>query len=405
MSAKEHIDELLSGFLDGELTAEELRDVQAAMAADSQLAVKAEQLRQLGSELRGLPQRKLPANFSARVLAAAQAEASRLQASESNSATSAYVASSSDSMFVTPARQPSSSSTSSRSLRSAAISFVAMAASLLCVAYLSGWFGGSGGPNTVPEYLAGEVKSGVPDSKAAGVVNVDATDLQLPEMQPSTDAVVTSEIEAGGSFIGNQRPKPSTNQFGFEMLTILEIQPSETARNANLIATVLKQAGIEWSAPVTASGDVVEVLNSTRSINPGAGNGSDDQVALVLVRAPSTSVDKAMNMIWERDKDFPFVSMDLAFDLPGKDLVRKLLEAQRPVVGESQSLATPILVNGAASERLEDMAHFSSAPRRFVASNERSKPIVSGLETGMPVTADEEQAPTLLLLVIRKPAE
>lgn len=405
MSANEHIDELLSGFLDGELTAEELREVQAAMAADSQLAVKAEQLRQLGSELRGLPQRKLPANFSARVLAAAQAEANRIQVSESNSGTSAYVASSSDSMFVSPAKQ-SSPATSTRSWRSAAISLVAVAASLLGVAYLSGWIGGSGGSsgsNTVPEYMAGEVKSGIPSENTSG--DVDSADLQLPDMQPSTDALVNSEVEAGGALVGNQRPKPSSTQFGFEMLTVLEIQPSEAARNANLIATILKQAGIEWSAPVTASSDVVKVLNSTRSINPGAGKGSDDQVALVLVRAPSTSVDKAMNMIWERDKDFPFFSMDVAFDLPGKDLVRKLLEAQKPVVGDSQSLATPILVTGVASDSLEDMAHFSSAPRHFVTSNERSKPIASGLETGMPVTAEEEEAPTLLLLVIRKPAE
>ena len=74
MSAKEHLEELLSGFLDGKLTPDELREVQTAMAADATLGEHVEQLRQIGNDLRSVPQRKLPVNFSQKVLAAIQVE-------------------------------------------------------------------------------------------------------------------------------------------------------------------------------------------------------------------------------------------------------------------------------------------------------------------------------------------
>jgi len=391
MSANEHIDDLLSGFLDGELTAGEMRELQVAMAADARLGLKVEQLRQLGSELRSLPQRKLPANFAARVLAVAQVEASHLPATQRPSIEPKSVTSGSESTYVVPTRQ----SAPARAWRTAAISLAAAAASLLFVAYFSGWIA-SGGRSGGTDQLAKQLSS---DRRVA-------EDPQFGEIQTEKQLEIDSNVVGGETLVGNERPKPSVSQMGLEILTVLEIQPSKEARSLNLIASVLKQAGIDWSTAVSASSDVVEVLNATRSINPGVGSGNDDQVALVLVRAPSVNVDRAMNIFWERDKDFPFVLMDMAFDIPGKDLVRKLLEAQKPVVGGSQSLATPIVLSNVAVKSLEDAAQFSSAPlSRYVTSNERSKPIAAGLELGAPVTANEEQAPTHLLLVIRKPAE
>ncbi len=400
MSVNEHIDELLSGFLDGELTEDEMREVRSAMAADARLGLKVEQLRQLGDELRRLPQEKLPRNFAARVLAMAQVEASNLPAIRTTSVPSGALTNASDSAYVVPSRPVVTERRAS--WRTASISLTAAAASLFFVAYLSGWIGGpvrSGGPNPLVGKFAGE----------SNVGGREAADPQLLDSQSDLPSELKLEMDSGAvggeRLVGNERQKPTVGQMGLEILTVLEIQPSKEARNSNLIAAVLKQAGIDWSTPVTASGDVVDVLNETRSINPGAGKGNDDQVALVLVRAPSINVDRAMNMIWERNQDFPFVVMDLAFDLSGKDLMRKLREGQGPVVGESQSLATPIVIAGSTGESLEDVAQFSSAPlNRYVTAKERSKPIAAGVESG-PVTADEEQAPTHLLLVIRKPAE
>ncbi len=407
MSAHEHIDELLSGFLDGELTGDEMREVQAAMAADTELVLKVEQLRELGSELRSLPQRKLPPNFAARVLAATQAEAIRAPGAQLRADHSALATSSLDVSSPVPA----SSASHSHLWRSASISILAAAASLFVVAYLSGWIAvksRSGGTEQLAEQLSngatekGALENVARDTVARDTVAGDTEDLQMPDMGVEPEAAVVG----GDVLVGNERPMPSASQMGLEILTILEIQPSKEARNLDLIASVLKQAGIDWSTPVTASSDVVNVLNATRSINQGPGRGGDDQVALVLVRAPSVNVDRAMNMFWERNKDFPFVLMDMAFDIPGKDLVHKLLEAQQAAVGDAQSLATPIVLSSVATKDLDDVAQFSSAPQsRYVASNERSKPFASEVGMGAPVTSSEEEAPTHLLLVIRKPAE
>ena len=127
MSVNEHIDELLSGFLDGELTEDEMREVRSAMAADARLGLKVEQLRQLGDELRRLPQEKLPRNFAARVLAMAQVEASNLPAIRTTSVPSWVLTNASDSAYVVPARPVVTERRASR--RTASISLTAAAAS------------------------------------------------------------------------------------------------------------------------------------------------------------------------------------------------------------------------------------------------------------------------------------
>lgn len=64
-------EELISAYLDGELTAEEQAQVEQALAADARLRRMHDDLRALRSRLQAMPRHKLDADFADRVLAAA----------------------------------------------------------------------------------------------------------------------------------------------------------------------------------------------------------------------------------------------------------------------------------------------------------------------------------------------
>ena len=114
------------------------------------------------------------------------------------------------------------------------------------------------------------------------------------------------------------------DQLGFAVLTVMEIEPSLKAWNENEVGKVLRDAGILWTNPVNASEEVIGVLNETRSINQGLPKSGEEQIALVLVKANALRMDKALLGILNRINDFPHVFMDIAFDLPGKELCQKL---------------------------------------------------------------------------------
>ncbi len=388
MSAKEHLEELLSGFLDGELNADELQQVQSAMAADATLGEHVEQLKQLGNDLRRIPQQRLPRDFSQRVLAAAQAEAAR---AEGGSTTASYV-------YPAQVAESRDSRAHSGAWYKTAASLAAIAATLLFAAYLSGWL-----PTGIQQTGSGELV----ENKNEENNNEDATgtpDLMLPlpvDSEPTAGEIVRNEIKRQGS-----------NDLGIEYLTVYEIRPTVEAWQSNTIASLLQEVGIEWSSPVKASNDLIVTLNETRSISRGIPNGEGDQVALVLVRASGLKVEKAMMNIWNRESQFPHVFMDVAFDIPGKEMVRKLTEAQRGAFADARAIATPIIATStetSSSPRsgLANATQFSAAPTdryvtdRNVPNAARARP----LTYGSPVTSDDEEELTYLLLVIRKPTE
>lgn len=65
-------EELISAYLDGELTAEEQAQVEQALAADARLRRMHDDLRSLRSRLQAMPRHKLDADFANRVLSAAK---------------------------------------------------------------------------------------------------------------------------------------------------------------------------------------------------------------------------------------------------------------------------------------------------------------------------------------------
>jgi hypothetical protein len=378
MSANEHIDELLSGFLDGKLSAGELRELERAMAGDASLGMKLDQFRQLGSDLRKVPQRHLGPDFAERVLAAA-----RQEANASGSPAMAYVVGD----LPSPQRELPVGDRGKVRMLSA---LLALAATLLCAIYLSGGFSGFG------------------EQLAQGPISNDSSAVLEPEKAlESEPKVADSGSESVGSFVGSDRGFKDRvgGKIGPQILTILEIQPTAEAWGQNLVAKVLQESGITWSSPIKASQEIMDVLNDTRSINQGLENPDDDQIALVLVKARASVIDKASSQLWTRTNDFPSLFFDMAFDLPGMDLVQKLTSAQGLANETEKPMATPIVVSDRTANGLAGISEFSSAPRKnYAAKAEREQ--ASGFpehSVSSGVGANEEDELSILLLVIRKP--
>ena len=155
-----------------------------------------------------------------------------------------------------------------------------------------------------------------------------------------------------------------------------------------MVGTVLKNEGIVWTTPVTASDDVIKVLNETRSINQGLPSTDGDQVALVMVQASNQAIDKVMRRIYELSKDFPHVMMDMAFEMPG-------LELFETVTGKP-AFATPIAAGAVSNGKLENVSQFSRA-----SSAKHNRPL-SQFDSAL--IADGDNEISYVLLVIRKPA-
>ena len=377
MSANEHIEELLSGFLDGELTSEELREFEAAMAADAGLSRKLEQMRQLSNDLRSVPKRKLAADFADRVLAAA------LQESQANdSLGTQHVVN--KRVLNKPITQ--NGERQGKRWRTAG-AVVALAASLLFVLYISNWF-------SVP----GENVAVVPTTD----LNPGGFEAQYLHSSPETPALAGTANQ-DEVFIRNDpnARKNMKDQLGFAVLTVMEIEPSLKAWNENEVGTVLRDAGILWTNPVNASEEVIGVLNETRSINQGLPKSGEEQIALVLVKANALRMDKALLGILNRMNDFPHVFMDIAFDLPGKELCQKLVDAQLAAVDGQQAIATPFVIGTVGNGGMESVSQFSGArPAKYLAPALRhSQPL------GNAISNEEEDAISYVLLVIRKPTK
>jgi len=351
MSSSEHIEELLNGFLDGELTAGELREFELAMSADATLAIKLEQFRQLGDDLRSVPKRKLGPDFADRVLAAAGQEGT--------------VSVPLDSRRVRNPPKTSNGEDAGNWWRAVGV-LAALAASATFALYVSNWF-----PSE--------------NSRVSQVVTVPQVDA-TPRTADSNEGGTLSETESqsDSTFV---RKTPMTKHFA--ILPIFEIETSPKAWDTNLVGTILKNVGIVWTKPVSASDEVIRVLNETRSINQGPPSSGGDQVALVMVQASSLAIDKAMVKIFESKIEFPHVMMDLAFDMPGKELFEK-------VTGEP-AFATPISARTATVGNLGNVSQFSGA-----SSAKRTQPL---LRFDSASISDAKNETTNVLLVIRKPAK
>jgi anti-sigma factor RsiW len=410
MLPSQPIEELLSGFLDGELSEEERLQIEALLTAEPSVGARLESLRQLQADLRQVPQKRLSDDFSARVIEAArrQAIASQLPADHHVLVENRPSLPNSHGFFWTsPARFAST--------------LAVMAASILLIAFLANQFlslgpGGEevaiSGAEAARKVESEQLLTGNPllDSQAA-VHSQAASDSDLAMNEQPTAGVPSVAELAGDSRLSvpvrsSPGSKKAMAQAGFQVLLVYDFKVTQAAWDANVLGTILENSGIHWTSPIFASEDVTRSLEETRSIVRSSSDREEvdeEDVAIVFVSASARALDQAIGEIWQRSKDFPFTALDMAFDRPDQDLLQKLSVAMEGRLGDAEdtNTAAPIVLSASAATRgLDDVAQFSMRPRdRFITAEERNAP---------PSTASfttEEDFPSWALLVVRKPSK
>lgn len=388
MSSGELMEELLTGFLDGNLSEEEARQVQAALLNDAALRGKLQQLRDLGNQLKRVPQRKLGQNFAQRVIAEAQRQAVQSGLPEDHHVRLAEQA---EILAFDKATPPAWR----LSLRLAGI-VASLAAAVLIAVGVVRW---SGTGNVQPSDDAMRVAAAQPNQ-----IN-GSGDSPILELSPLEAAIVNNQNAAPG---GDQLNEPSASFVGsdlerqrrmqgdralFQLLTVLDVQPTKAAWDNNVVYSVLQQVGISIAQPIVASPALLKTLKETRATVQDD-NGQDSRVALIFVGASAKQLDKAMTELWHQQNDFPIVSMDLAFDRPSQELIEQLDAATGAISAARETFAVPLVVNSTAAGGLANTAQFSNASKQGSPVDRKEKPTL----------LSDEETFSFLLIVVREPS-
>jgi hypothetical protein len=298
MSTPANIEELLTGYLDGNLTESERRYLDEELAKSPALVAQLALLRRNSEALRQLPQRTLPRDFSNRVIAAAQE-----QALASGLARDHYVLRG----MPRPA-EPVVLRPTGWSIATVVYGLASLAAVLLLGYAVSRWTGMQDSP--------GQGMASLPPAGAP----VDKPILETPTEEPKSELV--RKIIASQWF-----------------LMVVDVYPTSEAWNSKLIGRMLDDFSIKMARPIVAA-DIAESLNAARtqmaSTKKGAAN-------VIFVNANFGSVAKFVETLYSRVQDFPTVTLDLAIDRPAINLLQRLTQKAEDVASFSKPFASTVI--------------------------------------------------------------
>lgn len=384
----EFLDELISGFLDGELESQELRQLEEILRRDPEAARRLKLLQNARSALSRPTEHHLPDSFAQRVLEAARAEANRLglpdshpirlgEGSQKGRHGSAPAA---PTPVVLPEVSfPSSSRSSGRywqaiglgvaaSLLIGAGSFWLISKNLdsgpapLPLAGNGSPLGGNSGKDHVfgPQRTPSNSNTVKPETEIAqdsgGAKTIEgSSDSKKPKVAPedlgpstlkspveniaSSDAVnKTSKLPANNSTnptapaIDSQEMKSLASAAGtvesLNILMVVDLELSAQAWNDRTFSKIINEFGIAYDKPLIADSNLVEQLEASSLVTvqtPDAkADTESDEVYFVFVQARATRLDNAINEMYQRADEFPEVYFDLAMDAPCQDVLKRL---------------------------------------------------------------------------------
>ncbi|MCA9131974.1 MAG: hypothetical protein KDA45_02420 [Planctomycetales bacterium] len=343
----EKLDELLSGFVDAELSPAELKLFAEAVEGNASLQQRVEQLRRQRNELHGLGVQLsapggLPNSFADRVIAAA-----RQQAAQSGLPPSHHVRRGGIQPTVSPAA-PASLRRRRRALFAGA--WAAVVAALLLLSLY------------IPQLIPGERPASVSEPR------------MLAETQPveaiAAPAAVAADADQSETqaYVGQQARGARVMY-----LLVVDVRMTRSALDNNVLGHVLASSGIPLARPLAASPRAQQALYDSRMIvRPGGG--APEESVLYLVHASMPAVDTALREVWRDDGNFPNVRFDVAFDSPQTRLVEELLQGQRH--SSTASFAAPLAVSaaeGASEDSRPSPFPGSSAAVQYVSRSSRAQ--------------------------------
>lgn len=456
----EFLDELISGFLDGELEPQELRQLEEILQRDPEAARRLKLLQSARAALSRPTEHHLPDSFAQRVLEAARAEANRLglpdshpiRLGESGNKGRLGSASSAPATVVLPeVSYPLPSSRSGRYWQAVGLG---VAASLLIGAGSFWWISRSldSGPAPLPLAGNGTQLNGNPakdtntepqnapnntitvkpetqmaqnsgDAKTLEASSDPKNSITTPEdLSPSTSKSPVENIASSDA--ANKTPKlPANNATNptspaidsqemkslasaagtaesLNILMVVDLELSAQAWNDRTFSKIINEFGIAYDKPLVADSKLVDQLEASSLVSAEAPNtkvdAEADEVYFVFVQARAARLDSAINEMYQRAEEFPEVYFDLAMDAPCQDVLKRL-ESGSKFEDDSEDVFGIATPVAQSADGLEGFA--SHAPRGRRVPPEQRQQAKSGNAGAISMNPVSQ-----VLFVLRRPA-
>ncbi len=375
----EQLDELLSGFLDSRLSAEELKTVQDILRNDKSVHQRLDDLRMAGRQLKGLQERlladpstpKLPADFSARVIAQAQREALQAGLPEEH-----HVRLAEQEAIVSFSRGKQFAWRLPLTIASSAVSIAAL---VLLAIYLPGRFGADDPPAPA---------IGIPDPLATTTSPVETAG---PDETAAPQVVVTPEAATAA-----EERYVSDPNFKILAALVVDIEITRDALENNVLGEVFAATNIAIESPILADPELKQALAETQMVVEPQEEQAVSDSMIYFVRADSKSIDTALSAIYEDQVNFLDVRYNVVFDNPVTQLMNKIAGSTGSRFATSDRFASAVSTGEASFDELQGASPFPGVSRQgnFVSSNQRKRGWSSSSVGGL-----GESMSTVLLLV------
>lgn len=391
------LDELLSGYLDGQLDAEELRQVEEVLKSDAAAARKLADFRVQSEGLRALAGARhsdLSPEFADRVLA-------EIQQRQSQTACGPAVPSTIQLTSHDAVRLAEHEKTGGWKYAAA---LVAAAAVLLVVGLTNNFFTGAD-PDSQPLVKSDGGTAAEQSSLATANEPENQAEAENTQAWPSTQELANNDrmiapwsapaaersIESSG-FPGSRPVFIGNGEFQVAYALVVDIHMSRQALRDGVLEAVFSRSNIETAAPIGIDENLGRAISSSRVIVEQNAPVETASV-LYLIRAESMLVDQSLRQIWSDFEHFSEVSFNVAMDNPQTQLINQIARYTDTRFAVNESFAAPVAVSPLIENDLPPTVSVAR-PQGYVSVEQREQGWA-----GMGIPSGEREMSTVLLIV------
>lgn len=395
----EQLDELISCYLDGELSQQESQLLESRLQSDPEAARRLRIMKEARKALLETQSYRLPDNFAARVLLAAQKEAERLDLPADHPIRLAESSQRSEKSVqeiaaVTLATSPANSTpVSSKKSNPWSWAYAAAAAAVLMGGVI--WWQSQDATNnpstdqlaqddpaakqepvTVPNTVSPpQPHVTLPEGDSRLATNGDNNSSNAQPLENKTDTKPSENksdiatIANNDSTSDNTAAKPDSvtpptplasdaemlknlasdgggNVETMNVLMVIDITMTKEAWESQAFSKIVNEYGIRYDRPIVADESLNKALENSKLVAKAGTdatpvepviNGNTGDVQLVFVQARAARIDNAIKDIFERIDEFPSLYFDLSMDGPCQDVVNRM-EAFSPFENDGEEV-------------------------------------------------------------------
>ncbi|MEO8269676.1 MAG: zf-HC2 domain-containing protein [Aureliella sp.] len=349
----EKLNDLLSGFVDGELTPEERALVEEAARDDVRIGEQLKQLRQqsnwlqqAGSAIVNDPSASSRSRPNGRQLAESVISAARQRGREMGLPVSHYIypdtleevgevshsvaSAEPDTALTTSPVEVAVKSTRRRSAGWMALAGLAAAAALLIAV-------------TWPSGEQGQLAQTSPPAvhESAATNSLDNLANETATSDSSFDESVNDAEAVGSGLVGKSS--------GMVFALVVDVEITADARLNLVLEKLLATSGIPLAPPIAANPEVLKALDDSRMIvrSPTA---TARPLSVQVVRGGMQELDTVLRKVWQDSNHFPNVALNLSIDSRAT-LMREILRSSGNRFTPSDRFALPLAINQTVIEQ------------------------------------------------------